>query len=97
MAYVNTTQGARAIHLIAGGYVLVEPGATVDIGESRIKRLGPGLVKARNELPKVPADLAAAVTKAPGLKVLRAEYQAKMGKRAFPGWDADQIKRRMGV
>lgn len=30
------------------------------------------------------------------LKACRAEYQAKMGKRPFPGWDAAELKRRMG-
>jgi hypothetical protein len=29
------------------------------------------------------------------LKEARAEYQAKMGKRAFPGWDVAEIRRRM--
>lgn len=30
------------------------------------------------------------------LKILRAEYHAKMGKRPGPSWDADELKRRMG-
>lgn len=30
------------------------------------------------------------------IKAIRAEYEAKMGKRSFPGWDADELKRRMG-
>jgi len=29
------------------------------------------------------------------LPALRAEYQAKMGKRPFPGWGADELRRRM--
>ena len=29
------------------------------------------------------------------MKALRAEYQAKMGKRAFPGWDAATIRAKM--
>lgn len=29
------------------------------------------------------------------LKALRAEYQDKTGKRAFPGWDEAEIRRRM--
>ncbi|MDV7392133.1 hypothetical protein RZS08_12290 [Arthrospira platensis SPKY1] len=29
------------------------------------------------------------------LAALRAEYRSVVGKRPFPGWDADEIKRRM--
>lgn len=29
------------------------------------------------------------------MQALRAEYQAKMGKRAFPGWDAATLKAKM--
>jgi hypothetical protein len=31
------------------------------------------------------------------LKELRAEYQALVGKRAFPGWDEAEIERRMAA
>lgn len=29
------------------------------------------------------------------IKALRAEYHKKLGKRPFPGWDAEELKRRM--
>lgn len=31
----------------------------------------------------------------PALPGLRAEYAEKLGKRAYPGWDADELRRRM--
>lgn len=63
MAYRNDTNGARAIHLTTGSYVLVEAGATSDIDEGKVRRLAPGLVKVKNELPPVPKDLAKAAAK----------------------------------
>lgn len=29
------------------------------------------------------------------LSALRADYLAKLGKKPFPGWDADELRRRM--
>lgn len=37
-----------------------------------------------------------AATPSPDLKGLRAQYRAKMGKNPFSGWDATELKRRMG-
>lgn len=31
----------------------------------------------------------------PELPALRAEYTEKLGRRPFPGWDADELRRRM--
>jgi hypothetical protein len=39
----------------------------------------------------------AAPEKTDRLKELRAEYQALIGKRAFPGWDEAEIERRMAA
>lgn len=59
--YRNTTQGARAIHLTNGGYVLVEAGATAEVADGAVRRLGPGIMKDKGDVPDVPADLAAKV------------------------------------
>lgn len=37
----------------------------------------------------------AAPEKTDDLAALRAEYTEKMGKKPFPGWDADEIRKRM--
>lgn len=42
-----------------------------------------------------PADLAEQLAPADNLTALRAEYTEKLGKRPFPGWDADELRRRM--
>jgi hypothetical protein len=56
--YLNSTKGARAVHLTNGGHVLVDAGATLTIDESKIKSLAPGLVKSKKgDLPDPPADL----------------------------------------
>lgn len=103
MAYHNPTKGARAIHLTNGTHVLVEPGATADIDEAKVRRLAPGLVKAKNKLPPVPKDLAAKVEKpkkvsaADEIKALRAEYEAKLGKKPFNGWKAAALREKIAA
>lgn len=108
MAYRNETKGARAIHLTNGTYVLVEPGATAEIDASRVKRLAPGLVKAKSNLPPVPADLekkaktvgadkGAKKPAAGALTDLRREYKAKLGKNPSPAWDADTLKAKIAA
>lgn len=82
MAYRNETKGARAIHLLSGARILVEPGATADVDESKVKRLAPGLVKSKKGgLPKPPADLAAKVEQndKPLSKMNKAELIARAG------------------
>lgn len=65
--------------------------------------------RAEVELPPPPAELlarfdhdhnglpggCAAPEQTDDLKVLRAEYTEKLGKRPFPGWGAEELKRRI--
>jgi hypothetical protein len=44
---------------------------------------------------KAGGSISASDAAADEVKALRAEYQAKMGKKPFPGWDAAELKRRM--
>lgn len=59
MAYRNDTPGARAIHLTHGGYVLVEPGATLALDPAKVLRVGPGIVKVAD--PEGPGDAPASL------------------------------------
>jgi hypothetical protein len=60
--YRNDAKGARTIKLTGGGYVLVEAGATVEVPDSRIARVGPGLVAVPSQVTKASAKAVAAVT-----------------------------------
>lgn len=105
MAYLNSTKGARAIHLTNGTYVLVEPGATADIDPARVRRVAPGIVRAKSTVPPVPADVAkkakAKVGKAAAkpakseLAAARADYKAKFGKQPGPRMTADAIREKI--
>lgn len=54
------------------------------------------LAKAGNPLDHDGDGKAGGSTSAVGdIKALRAEYHKKLGKRPFPGWDAEELKRRM--
>jgi hypothetical protein len=104
MSYRNTTKGARAIHLTNGGYVLVEAGATADIPEGKVRRLGPGLVLADSEIPPLPKDLAkkakATGAKAPAkseLATARGEYKARFGKQPGPRWSVAEIREKIAA
>lgn len=43
-------------------------------------------------IPPPPASLVAKVT---DIKALRAAYTKKLGKKPWPGWSADELRRRM--
>jgi len=61
--YRNEAKGARYVHLNGGGYKLVEAGATVEVDEGMVTRLGPGIVLDKRSLvSKAPAKVVAAVT-----------------------------------
>ena len=104
MSYHNPSSGARAIHLTNGGYVLVEPGATVDIHPDKVRRLAPDLVKA-DTVPNPPKSLKAKAAKvgkakadkAPTLTDLRKAYKAKLGKNPSPAWDAATLEAKIAA
>lgn len=67
----------------------------------RLKRATPW-ERAKADIPPIPKALKAAVTPQPEGEVderaaLRAEYQEKFGKRAFPGWSADELRAKLAV
>lgn len=113
--YRNASKGARPIHLTNGSYLLVEAGATVDVAEGKVRRLGPDIVLAENDVPPVPADVAKKAKAAldhddngkPGgskkqpatgdIKALRAEYEKKLGKKPFNGWDIATLREKIGA
>lgn len=102
-SFKNSAKGARYIHLVGGGRVLVEAGATATVDEGKIVRLGPDIAKAKKgDLKDPPAGLVDQVQKAAPdnedpRKALRAEYEQKLGKKPFSGWDADELKRRIAA
>lgn len=102
--YKNESKGARTIHLITGGYVLVEAGAEYQIGEHKVKRLAPDIVVTETDrLPKVPAKAVKAVAGAkkaggnPELTKARAAYKAKFGKQPSPRWDVAAIREKIAA
>lgn len=101
MAFRNDTPGARAIHLLSGRHVLVEPGETADIPRHRVKRLAPGLVEIDPEVPPVPKEIVAKAKRAgkgpDDINALRAEYKAKLGKSPFNGWNAATLKEKIAA
>lgn len=68
--YRNTSQGARTLKLVGGGYILVEAGATVSIASHKVARIGPDIVEAApdKKLPKPPAAAVKAVAGTPKAK-----------------------------
>lgn len=101
----NNSKAPRGVHTAAGRLVFIQPGEsrTMDLARIEdIRRLPNISVSAdKGGLPPPPADLVAAVAKATpktdDIKTVRAEYEAKMGKRPFPGWDAAELRRRMAA
>jgi hypothetical protein len=48
------------------------------------------------DIPPIPETVRTRVSAvADTMTTLRAEYQAKVGKRAYHGWDADELRRRI--
>jgi hypothetical protein len=65
----------------------------VGIKRARIADRVPGVIPPP---PKAVADaIAGKPVPDPALPGLRAEYAEKLGKRAYPGWDADELRRRI--
>lgn len=109
----NNYKGPRGIYSAAGRLVFIQPGETRAMEIANIEPVRRWLLMDAvciDEMPDVPADLAAAFAKFDGdsdgkpggskapagdLKDLRAAYKEKMGKRPFSGWDADELQRRM--
>lgn len=76
----------------AGEVDLLAKWAAEDASAAKPSPVGNALVGAA-----VTEPVAVAITAPVSIAALRIEYQEKTGKRAFPGWKADEIRARMST
>jgi len=95
----NMSEAPYGVRTATGGLCFIKPGATRTVepaDPARLARLTFLAIAPAIDLPAPPAGLAAHIDGEDDLRILRAAYAVKLGKRPFPGWDADELKRRMG-